>query len=312
MRAVLGVAILLTSWSCGGASTSPSPSPSPTPTPPPVGVGRGGVAIVDGIVFHEPLLANRILLPAGPLEGAVVTITEGPAAGATLTTDATGTYHFELPAGSFRLRWSANFYETRDSDPMTALAGIAMKVPTVTLRQLANVPIPEWTISGSVVDGLGNPIAGVGLSSGIGLTIYISGQTGPDGRFLLTSTRQHPDPLSLSIGKTGYESLGKSIPCPGSCNATLNVRLRRIIQEFIDAPASIRVGDVVAVDWVRNYDDGSVDRNRAASLVSSNTSVLQVQDLVPPYQHVFVKALMPGMATLTLGAGLPTPVSVYP
>jgi hypothetical protein len=308
MRIFLGAACVLACWACGSAPSAPTSPGAPTSPP----VTRTGTAIIEGIVFHEPLLANRILLPAGPLAGARVTVTEGAAAGATFTTDTNGAYHVELPAGTFRLRWTADFYETRDGDAMTALTSAATKIPTVTLRLLSNVPIPEWTVSGSVADGLGNPVAGASLLSAAGVMIYASGQTGADGNFLLRSTRQHPETLSFQIQKTGYETVSRSVPCVASCTATFNVRLRRLVREYLDGPSSMQVGEVAPVDYIRVYDDGSVDRWRAAALMSNNPSVLQRQELTAPYEHVFVKALAGGTATLTYGSQFPLPVRVDP
>jgi hypothetical protein len=69
---------------------------------------------VEGIVNHESYLTNRIVNPAGPMSGARVVVTEGPGVGATVTTGADGVYHFDLPPGPFRVRWSAEFFETRE------------------------------------------------------------------------------------------------------------------------------------------------------------------------------------------------------
>ena len=45
-------------------------------------------------------------------------------------------------------------------------------------------------------------------------------------------------------------------------------------------------------------------------LQSSAPSVVQVQPLGPPYDHVYVKALAPGTAILTSGVG-PEPLQIH-
>src|SRR6266550_7223124 len=144
--------------SCGGTPQTPTAASLPVVGPPAAKTG-----IVQGIVKHEGFVSHG-LFPEGPLAGAQVVITEGPGAGLSVTTGADGVYRFELPLGPFRVRWSWPGNETRDSDPGTIVAGTTMTLDVVILRQASSLPIPEWSIAGTVRDGAGNPIAAAAIS----------------------------------------------------------------------------------------------------------------------------------------------------
>ena len=72
--------------------------------------------VVQGIVRIEAYF-GLVFSPEGPLSGAQALITEGAGAGQSVTSGANGAYRLELPPGPFRLRWSAQGVESRDSDP---------------------------------------------------------------------------------------------------------------------------------------------------------------------------------------------------
>ena len=304
LRTIQGVIAAIVSAlaiACGSANqTAPSAPP------------QSQTGSVEGIVNHESYLTNRIVNPAGPMSGARVVVTEGPGVGATVTTGADGVYHFDLPPGPFRVRWSAEFFETRESDASTVQGGATTKVATVTLRLQRNVPVAEWSISGLVLDGRGSPVPdALAYSLADMLTYNAAGQTDAAGRFHITSTRQHPDIVGLTVEKRGYTTYQGSVACVEACTPTVTVRLLRIVREWLDGPSSMRVGDVVPVDGVTEYDDGSRVLARAF-VESSNPSVVQVQPFVSPYEHVYVKALAPGTATLSAIGGLSLQVRVYP
>ncbi len=289
---------------CAACGSSPA-APSPGPT--------ARIASIEGIINHEQFVQGlRLVVPAGPLAGAEVVVTEGPGAGKTFTTGTDGTYHLDLPPGPFRLRWSAEFWEPRDSDAGTLDAGETRKLATVTLRLLANVPVAEWVISGRVFDGLGNPVPGAGVAVfRDGLTLLAGAGTDATGRFRTSSTRQHPDQIGVLVDKPGYVSMSLPVTCPAACAVDLSVRLLRIVREYLDGPTTMQVGDVIAPSWVRELDDRSREVFGRPFVESSNPSVLQVQPVVAPFEHVYVKALAPGAATLTY-MGLSLSIRVYP
>jgi len=277
---------------CGAASDTPTrPSSAVTPPAPTTG-------IVQGIVKHEAYISHG-LFPEGPLSGAQVVVTEGPAAGQSVTTGRDGAYRFELPAGPFRVRWSSQGYEPRESNPGTVITDSTTTVNAVILQLLSNV-IGDWSITGIVRDGVGNPVAGASVDAGDGLTWTVAfTSTDAAGRFVLTPKRQHPDWLHINAWKQGYRSQSMTVPCVPSCAITADFRLLRIVREWLDGPSTMQVGDVAPLTAVDEYDDGS--RKAYTALVnSSNRAVLQVLPLQPPYDKTYVKAIAPGTATLQL------------
>ena len=99
---------------------------------------------------------GAVFNPEAPVSGAQVLVTEGAGAGQSATTAAGGAYRLELPPGPFRLRWSAQGLDPRESDPGTVIAGSTTTVDTVILRVMS---VPDWSITGIVRDGVGNPVA---------------------------------------------------------------------------------------------------------------------------------------------------------
>ena len=290
--ALCAVMSLLTA--CGAASDTPTAPSSTmvTPSAPMTGV-------VQGIVKHETIVVPHLVVPEGPLSGAQVLVTEGVGAGQTVTTGADGAYRFELPPGPFRVRWSAQGYEPRESEPGTVIAGSTTPVNTVMLRLLSNLPIAEWSISGIVRDGLGNPVADVWVYAGDALTTVAETSTDAAGRFRIASTRQHVATLYVNASKGGYLSQFTTVTCGPSCAITVDFRLLRLVRQWLDGPSTLQVGDLAAVTNVLEYDDGS--RKAYATLVtSSNPAVLQVLPLQPPYDKLYVRAIAPGTATLQL------------
>jgi Carboxypeptidase regulatory-like domain len=254
--------------------------------------------IVQGIVKHETYVSHGSF-PEGPLSGAQVFVTEGPGAGQSVTTGADGAYRFDLPAGPFRVRWSAQGYEPRESDPGTVMAGSTTTVNAVVLQLLSNV-IGDWSITGIVRDGVGNPVVRASVDAGDGVQ-WTVGSTSTDaaGRFVLTPKRLHPNWLHITAWKEGHRSQHITVPCMPSCAITMDFRLLRIVRQRLDGPSTLKVGEVAAVRAVDEYDDGT--RKAYTALVSSsNPAVVQVLTLEPPYDTTYVKAITPGTATLQL------------
>jgi len=284
---------------CGAASDTPTAPSSAVVTPPAPITG-----IVQGVVRHATVFVSlpaQVLLPEGPLSGAQVLVTEGAGAGRSATTGADGAYRLELPPGPFRVRWSRPGYEARESDPGAVIAGSTTTVDTVTLRPLPDLSIvEEWSISGIVRDGLGDPVAGayVDVSDGAASTVAVL-STDAAGRFGIVSTQWHPDSLHINAQKEGYRSQDLTVRCVPSCAITTDFRLLRIVRQWIDGPSTMQVGDVAPVTAGVEYDDGSRKAYRA-SVNSSNVDVVRVLRSQPPYDTTYVKAIAPGTATLQL------------
>jgi hypothetical protein len=289
--ALCAVMSLLTA--CGAAPDTPA-GPSWAVVMPPAPT----TGIVQGVVKHETFISHG-LFPEGPLSGAQVLVTEGPGAGQSVTTGADGAYRFELSPGPFRVRWSAQGYEPRDSDPGTVIAGSTTTVNAVILQRLSNV-IGDWSITGIVRDGVGNPVAGARVDAGDGLTWTVAfTSTDANGHFLLTPKREHPARLHINAWKQGYRSQSMTVPCVPSCAITVDFRLRRIVRQWLDGPSTLQVGEVAAVRAVDEYDDGS-RTVYWAGVNSSNPAVVRVLPSEPPYDTRYVKAIAPGTATLQL------------
>jgi len=279
---------------CGGTPAVPSPAVT-TPAAPTTGS-------VQGVVKHETY-ANHGLFLEGPLPGAQVLVTEGAGAGQSVTTGTDGTYRFELPPGPFRVRWSAGGFESRDSDPGTVIGGSTTTVDAVILRLLSNVPIAEWSISGIVRDGVGNPVADVlSVARDVFSEQLAYGSTDAAGRFRIASTRQHADTLHVHASKEGYLSQDMTVVCGPSCSVTANFRLPRIVRRRLDGPSTMQVGEIAAISLIEEYDDGS-RKAYITRVQSSNPAVVQVLPLSQQqYDKSLVKAIAPGTAALQDGA----------
>jgi hypothetical protein len=283
--ALCAVMSLLTA--CGAADTPTVPS-STVVTPPAPTTG-----IVQGIVKRAAYF-GATFNPEAPLSGAQVLVTEGAGTGQTVTTGGDGAYRFELPAGPFRLRWAASsFFETRDSNPGVVVAGSTTTVDAVTLR------FAEWSISGIVRDGVGNPVAGVWVTADGLLVPIADATTDAAGRYRIVSTSQHADTFPVRASIPGYVSQYTTVTCGPSCSITADFRLLRRVREWLDGPSAMQVGEVAGVTTVTEFDDGS--RTTAATpLESSNPAVVKVLPLQPPYETTYVKAIAPGTVTLQL------------
>jgi hypothetical protein len=217
-----------------------------------------------------------------------------------VTTGGDGAYRFELPAGPFRLRWSASspFFEPRDSNPGMVVAGSTTTVDAVVLR------FAEWSVSGIVRDGVGNPVARAWVTVDGLLFPIADATTDAAGRYRITSTSQHADAIQVKAEIVGYESQYTIVTCGPSCSITADFRLLRRVRQWLDGPSAMQVGEVAGVTTVTEYDDGS-RTTTATPLESSNPAVVKVLPLQPPYQTTYVKAIAPGTVTLQLAQSKP-------
>jgi len=300
--ALCAVISLLTA--CRAASDTPTGPSSTVVTPPAPMTG-----IVQGFVRRQAYF-GAVFNPEAPLSGAQVLVTEGAGAGQSATTGANGAYRLELPPGPFRLRWSASGLDPRESDPGTVLAGSTTTVDTVILQLMS---VPEWSISGSVRDGVGNPVADVSLVAIEYVPFYrevAHASTDAVGRFRIASTRQHLETLHVLAEKAGYLYQDITVVCGPSCAITVNARLLRFVRAWLDGPSTMQVGDVAAISLIAEYDDGT-RKPYITRVESSNPVVVQVLPVSQQqYDKSLVKAIAPGTAALQDSLGGPVILNV--
>ena len=304
--ALCGMMSLLSA--CGGAPDTPTGPSSTVATPPAPMTG-----IVQGIVRSGAYFTVRFVREA-PISGAQVLVTEGPGAGQSVTTSADGAYRLELPAGPFRLRWSAQRFEPRDSSPGVVTAGGTTSVSAAILPQTWE-ELPEWSVSGTVRDGRGNPVADAYIDIWDGVA-WFAGRAWTDatGHFGIASRRPHPVWLHLSPVKEGYWPQHITVFCGPSCAITTDLRVLRTIRERLEGPSTMKVGEISPVTGVLEFDDGSRNAGNRVRVESSNPSVVMVLPLQSSYETSSVKAVAPGTATLrtTIGPPLTLNVRVVP
>jgi hypothetical protein len=225
-----------------------------------------------------------------------VVTTEGPGSGTTVTTDATGKYRLELPAGPFRLRWSKTGYVARESDPAMVNSGATTTVPDVMLDGR------EWTIAGVVTDGLGRPVPGIRV--GVSSTYLLASSTSDiAGRYTMTSNFVVPPLTSIRASKEGY----KEAQVPFACCAedtervTIDLRIVRILRVALTAPTVLRVGQWAALGFEAEFEDGTRERGAAGSPVSSDSTVVRVGERTNDgiVSYPVVEGLARGTATIT-------------
>ena len=229
------------------------------PTSPSAAVTGTQPGVVEGVVYTRQIPIPRTL-PAGSdaqrmrLRDVEVVTTEGPGSGATVTTDATGKYRLELPAGPFRLRWSKPGYVARDSAPSMVNSGSTTAMPDVMLDG------PEWTITGVVTDGLGRPAPGAALLVfGASLFPLATGTSDSAGRFTLTSNWIVPLFTDVRASKEGYkEARAPFTCCAGNTErVAIDLRIVRILRVALTGPTVLRVGQSAALGFEAEFEDGS-------------------------------------------------------
>jgi hypothetical protein len=281
-----------------GAGTQTAPSPPTASSQPQIGS-------VEGIVKHESFFSGRNTFPIGPLTGAQVVVTEGPATATTFTTAADGAYHFDLPVGPFRLQWSAQSYEAQASAIGMVQAGATTKMSDVVLRLLQNVPVPSWTISGVVRGARGNPVAGALVRASKGDPVdpseYAAVNTDSAGNFRITSTHAHVDPVYLDVDQSGYISKRLSIRlpcCDSGAAATVIIQLLRSGPVTLDGPSSMQVGETASLLSIVDLGNGS-HLVSSPLVTSSNPSVVRVLESTAPDYRTLIRAVGPGTATVS-------------
>ena len=227
-----------------------------------------------------------------------VVTTEGPGSGATVTTDATGKYRLELPAGPFRLRWSKPGYVARDSAPSMVNSGSTTAMPDVMLDG------PEWTITGVVTDGLGRPAPGAALLVfGASLFPLATGTSDSAGRFTLTSNWIVPLFTDVRASKEGYkEARAPFACCAGDTErVAIDLRIMRILRVALTGPTVLRVGQSAALGFEAEFEDGSRETGSGGSAVSSDSTVVRVGERTDDgiFGYAVVEGVARGTATIT-------------
>ena len=274
---------------------------APTPTTAPVGT-------VTGLVRGEAPKVGRSWRNHPTLANATVTVIGGAASGTKVTTDADGHYEI-IGAGTFKLRFEHPKFLTSESietSVTTANAGLAME--EVLLKTA------PWTISGRVIDSLGNgvPNADVGagfFTEGFFLTDYGRVRTDSAGSYVLNSTQPHFETVVLGVSGVGIVPMS-TLPSATCCGVVPDIRVARVVRITPTAPTVLRVGESVEVPASTVvYDTGEshsvflLPTSSAPAVVSLNRSNIWYA----------MRGVSPGVATLTFdewGAVVTTEVTV--
>ena len=272
--------MVLTFVACGGSNPISTPSaPTSVNEPPVKGVARGQVfcASCEGRT---------------PIADTVVTVMDGAGEGTSTTTDQQGRYSLQIPVGSFRLRFTNQFYRTQDTNPLT------MTAEGLTVSAIGLSPKP-WTAFGVVTDGSGAPVSGaevftIGFVRGVPVPSSIRALSDTAGRYSLVFTESDSS-VSLVAMKDGYEpgSVVRTMKCCSDQPDSVNVNLRlgaKILSLRLIGPTSLRVGDTFTPRGLATLDDGrTIDR--AVTPEISDTRVVR-------YGPRGLEAMNPGAATL--------------
>jgi hypothetical protein len=218
----VGAAIALTSTLAGCPSnptTSGSPTPTPTasptpttPTPTPTAaptstaqVFKSGTAIVNGT------LTVAVKKPDGtPLDGATVTLA-GPTAGWGTTAGGTSLAFNPIEGGTYSILVSAPGYVTQAVNTVTV-------DPKATNTQTVTMSAQAGRALGRVLDGNGNPVAGVRVTSGnCGTT------TDSTGHYTLSGLPSGAS--TVAIARTSFVPTTTSVTLSGSDATLADVRL---------------------------------------------------------------------------------------
>jgi hypothetical protein len=172
MKVTLAILLALVAGACGSSPTTPSSTPPPTSTAPPRWTLTGSVTASIG----------------GPINGAVVSILDGPDVGKTATTDTTGRFTLaNLTQAGFTARATAGGYVgASQSVTLTADAVVNFQLPRVPIAVLSFEGSLQWIVR---PDG-GADGRGTGVNTGDACATAISG--------LVTFTNtQPPNPLDI-------------------------------------------------------------------------------------------------------------------
>ena len=265
---------------CGRSNPTSTPS-APTSVNEPVSKG-----LAQGQVFCAPCEGRT------PIANTVVTVMDGAGDGTSTTTDQQGRYSLQVPLGTFRLRFTNQFYRTQDTNPLT------MTAAGLTVSAIGLSPKP-WTAFGVVTDGSGAPVSGAKVST-IG---FVRGTPVPSsgtlsdtaGRYSLVFTESDTS-VSLVAIKDLYEpgSVVRTMKCCSDQPDSVNVNVRlgaKILSLRLIGPASLRVGDTFTPRGHAELDDGrTIDREVIPEI--SDTRVVR-------YGPRGFEAMNSGAATLT-------------
>lgn len=293
--AIATVAAFAVTIACSGDSITSS-----VPTAPSIVTGK-----VSGLVRGEAAPSLSRFPPNTALPNATVTVVGGPASGTTATTRADGTYEI-VASGTFKLRFEHPFYIPAES------AETVMSANGITLPEVRLTTAP-WSISGRVVDSLGNPIrdADVSILPGEFLNPYGTARTDADGRYTVSSSSAHAASVIVTARRPGFQPMESLFVAP-CCETAPLIKLVRIVSITPTAPGALRVGESLEMPAsVIVFDTGEI-RNVFVLPESSAPAVVAVNRSSIWYAMRGVSA---GDATLTFdlwGAVATLPVHVRP
>lgn len=269
---------MVVALACGDAPRTPT---SPT------GTSQTQIRVQGRVAIPSPGT------PAG-LAGVEVQVVEGPATGTRTITDSSGRYSLQLPAAPFRLQWSRAGFEPRESTLHLAEPGGVLELPDVFMRRIETGP--EWTVTGVVRDGRGNPVADADVRI-VGFVLVLTGKTDAAGRFTITSNQTGAPQPELQVEKwPGYPTTRMVFKCCTSgAPIFVDVRLLRVVGITLIDPAVVRVGQHLRIVIRADYDDGSqqVILPTQGEGSSSNRSVVRFGS-----DQIFIFGLSPGAATI--------------
>lgn len=233
---------------CGRDATS-----VPSGITPPAGPSRTDGAIA-GVV--------RLFQGGPPLAGVLVEVIEGSGTGTSAVTDAEGQYRLVVPTGSLRLRASKRGYETSET------GRLELRSEGLTVEQV--LWPGKWTVTGTVTDAKGAPLAGALLSLFVATRQEVySAQASSDGagRFALTTNAQ-PGAGYARAARAFY--INQQVPftchapadepfaalCDNQEQLSVDVRMTGVVRVTLQAPTSLKVGESLAVRREIQLDDG--------------------------------------------------------
>jgi|SRR6185503_4703829 len=296
---------------CGGGEPVTSP---PLVRPSGLVDRSRATATIAGLVFYDALPSTgvRSPLPIQPtaFSGVRVTVITSTGEAPTTTTNSDGAYTLAVPAGTFRLRYSARGYLIAESAPVSVAIGDDIKMPNVRLRT------GPWALTGTVTDSRGIPVAGVTVSVSTGAFSGGSSVTDREGHYRYAGTvrvdgsvEPHFSTVMVGAGGTGiWPASSHQAPCCESPDDTFfDFTVRHVLVVTVNGPATLHVGERTTLTEVVTFDDGPV--TLLVVCPSDNPAVLAQE--IDPAGNQRLHALSQGTATVLCGfLGVPARMQI--
>jgi len=286
---VIKTSALTSAWALLALCLAACGSEPRTPTAPTSVVGT-----VTGLVRGEAPIVGRRWTNHPALANATVTVLGGAASGTQATTGADGRYEI-VGAGTFKLRFEHPHFRTSESSETTVTTANAR----ISLPEVLLAPAP-WSISGRVIDSLGNPVpnADVGagyFNEGFFIARYGRVRTDAAGSYALSSTQPHFETVVLGVSGAGIRPMN-SLPSARCCGVLPDIRVGRVVSITPTAPTSLRVGESVEIPAsVVVYDTGETLK----VFVLPTSSAPAVVSVARSNNWYAMRGMNAGVATLT-------------